>query len=222
MSFLLGTVLAGLAGACTGHGRMWLVPLSSSRISEAAPLLHQVKTHKCYYWLNQDGELTVAMEAVRPSLVGRLGSEEFRASLVLGELPAGRGRDYRVTRRTLRLQAREGWAHARAASLTGIVAVWRKEGEQRWHGRFRILARQQAFLALLGWGRDSDVLLLGEFVAVPGQAQGEAILALTEEGGMERDAPPVTGRAGGTAPDRGGRREDVVGTAGGDGGAERE
>ncbi len=188
MSLILCLALAlpGLTG-CTGHAQVSTIPLGSHRINESGPLTTEVRCRHCYWWVNDAGEFCIALEGLRSSLLGDAFGGEWRMSLVLEEEPAGRGRDYQVTRQTARIRARDGWAHIRAASLAGIVGVWR-QGEDRWRGRFRLLCRQQSFNVLLGWAGNTDVALVGEFTAVPGETPGAVILEHTEAGKLERSS----------------------------------
>ena len=73
-------------------------------------------------------------------------------------------------------------------SLRGIVTVWDYGGDTL-RGRFRFAAKQQAYSVLVGWGADTRVLVVGDFMAVRDREAGERILERTQERGMERSRP---------------------------------
>ena len=188
---------AATASGCTGRASLHLLPLGHKRISTTKPLVVRITPDQCYFWVNEDRKLCVAMREWRGSFWGKPLEKEFNLSLVLDGLPSGSARDYRVTRRTARTRNRAGYSHLRAASLNGIVAVW-GYGKGNLHGRFRMTAKQQSYSVLVGWGGDHHVLIVGEFTATRNQRAGKAILSRTEEGTMSRPPPrpkptPVSG-----------------------------
>ncbi len=178
-------VLLLMAGGCTGHAVIHTVPVGPKAINTTGALIVEVAPDECYYWLNDDGELCLAMRSTKRSILGRRFEREFLLSLVLDAPPAGSARHYRVFRRTLRGRHRAGSSHTRCASLSGMAVVW-DYGNGRLHGRLRVTAKQQSYMVLTGWGRDRRVLLVGEFAAVNDRAAGETIFAWTEEEGMSR------------------------------------
>ena len=164
---------------------MHIIPTGPTPIPTAGPLLLELSPKECYFWTDGDDRLLLAMRAFHPSLWGPFFEREFILSLVLEEVPAVPARYYQATRRTLRARYRDGLGHTRTASLIGSVLIT-DFGTSRPRGRFRIKARQQDYFVLTGWGRDTLVLLVGEFEAVEERLRGERILARTEESGMER------------------------------------
>jgi len=122
------------------------------------------------------------------SHVGPISRHQFDLSLVLEGLPAGSSRAYRASFRTARARTRDGAAHTRFASFDGVVSVW-NFGERKMNGRFRFKAVQQSYNVLLGWGKDTQVLCLGEFTATHDRKQGQAVFTRTEEGALERPPP---------------------------------
>lgn len=162
-----------------------MISLDLRRISDKAPLSREFAPDRCYYWQDQEGRLCVAMAFENMSLIGDYGKRSMVMSLVLGEMPAGMGRTYRVTRSTLRMIAHIVPNHTRWASLSGIVGVWREDDKQI-RGRFRIFAKQQMFHIALGWRGSKRALVVGEFLAVPGEKEGRRILEDSEAKGMER------------------------------------
>ncbi len=187
---MLALVAVALIGSCAGRASVHLIPTGPTPIPTAGPLLIELSPKECYFWIDDDGRLLLAMRAHHASLWGSGFEREFILSLVLKKVPAGSARYYRATRRTMRARYRHGLGHTRAASLTGSVLV-SDFGTSRMKGRFRIKAKQQSYFVLTGWGRDALVLFVGEFAAVENRIHGERILARTEESGMER-LPPGT------------------------------
>jgi hypothetical protein len=194
-------MLSALAG-CTGHASVHVVPFDNQRLSFTSPLVVQFRPDECYWSVNENGELCIAMRARRRSLLGRRYDREFVLSLVLDEKPAGPARHYRVARRTARARHDAGLSHTRAASLAGRAAVW-NFGQARIDGRFRFTARRQSFSALKGWGGNRTVLFVGEFTALPDRGESATIMARTEEDALAR--PP---RRSGPYPVQGPRRTE--------------
>jgi hypothetical protein len=172
-------ILHFLAG-CSGSAALHMVPMGYTRMDARAPLVLPLCAANCWYWIDDDRQIRVAMS---DSGAGR----SLELSLVLDGLPAGAGRNYRVTRRTLRGTLSQGGEHTRFASIRGIAAVW-IDGPDRIDGRFRISMKHERFNILLGWHGAQEVLLLGQFRAVRDRRRCEAVVASTEQDGMERTA----------------------------------
>ncbi|MCH7702370.1 MAG: hypothetical protein IID37_11855 [Planctomycetes bacterium] len=184
----LSCVLVSMVAlGCGSASRVHVIQLGAKTISAVLPLIDEHELSKGYHWVDEQGLLCVALSAGPLSSDTGSGGlrESLQLSLELPGVPAGQARDYAVTRRTLRAITHGQGSHERFASLFGVVSVWRDDGIL--HGRFRIHAKKQLFNVLLGWGWDSEVLLLGEFTAQPGQTAGEAILRASEGGGLERE-----------------------------------
>lgn len=182
---LSGLAIWIAATGCTGHADVSIVSLGNKRITTTAPLIVRVLPDECYFWVNEQEELCVAMRSHSTSLFGKRFEKEFLMSLMAKGVPAGGARDYRMDRRTARITYDAGLSHKRAASLSGIFAVW-DYGDSRLRGRFRFTAREQSYSALSGWSGDTQVLYIGEFQAIAHRPLGEKLLARTEEGAMAR------------------------------------
>ena len=176
---------------CTGHASVHMIPRGMKKISTTESLVVRIKPRECYFWINDDQKLCVAMRDASRIPLGRLFAREALLSFVLGNPPASAARNYRVDRRTLRVRIKAGLAHVRSASLSGIFAVWDYE-RTRLRGRFRVTVKQQSYSALTGWAANRRVLLVGEFTAVRNRKAGERILARTEANGMSRAALKAT------------------------------
>ncbi len=174
---------------CAGRATLHAVPLNTRKLSTSEPLVLRVDPQECYYWVNDAEKLCVAMRFRNRSLLGKPFSRDMTLSLTLDETPTGPARSYPATRRTLRAMDHAGFNHLRTASLGGMVTVWR-DGPRKLQGRFRLAAKQQSWSVLTGWSGDNRLMLVGEFRAVLHRARGEALLAQTEEGAMQRDAVP--------------------------------
>jgi len=186
---VLGTafVLLFLAG-CRGSASYTIASLNTRRISASESLTRRIDAGECYHWINDYGELCVAMRMTDGSILGKAFSKTSIASLVLGDPPASTGRDYRATRRTARFNNNAGYGHTRAASLRGVVGVWDYD-KKVIAGRFRLVTRQQSYSVLTGWRGKAQVLYVGEFRSVFDRKAGEAILNNTEKNGMQRKQP---------------------------------
>ena len=195
--FLTGAFLGLFASCpllvgCTGGASIHVITLEGKRLNLTGAMLATVHADECYHWVDDQGRVFVAMRGTRGSLLGARFSREFVLSLVASGVPAGTTRGYAATRQTLRTKSRSGYSHTRAASLSGALVLW-DWGKATLRGRLRVIAKQQAYSVLSGWGNDGRVLLLGEFRAVRDRRRGEKILLQTEEGGMVRgsDVPPA-------------------------------
>ncbi len=182
----LVTALCGIAlASCSGRASIYVVPLGPTPIRTTGPLVIQVSPDECYYWVNDEQDVCVAMRTGNASPLGKHFKREFLVSLVLDGQPAGPARYYRAGRRTLRAREKVGFGHTRSASLAGMVVIW-NYGKGKLAGRFRLTAKQQAYSVLTGWAGDRRVLYIGEFTAVADRQAGRKILARTEEDGMAR------------------------------------
>ena len=191
-------IARGRVGDRAGARSSSVRPLAIKKISDKVPLSGEFTPDRCYYWCDEESRLCIAMAFENVSLIGDYGKRSMVMSLVLGEMPAGMGRTYRVTRSTLRMISHAAPKHTRWASLSGIVGVWR-DGDKNIRGRFRIFTKQQTFHIALGWRGGSRALAVGEFLAVPGEEKGRQILEDSEARGMERFEIEV-GRRGHAAP----------------------
>ncbi len=186
---ILGGLLALAAVGCAAPTRFHLVMLGSDRISDTEPLIVEVTPDECFYWLDDDGRLCLAMRRHDRSWRGRVHDYDFAASFVLDEPPADTGRNYPVKNRTFRSKTKSGYIHTRMFSRTGVVGVW-NYGSDTLDGRFRFFARQQSYSVFVGWGGERYVLVVGEFSAKQDRTRGEAILQRTEVDELKREAPP--------------------------------
>lgn len=177
-------MLIALAG-CRGGGTIHVVPLGGKSLSTDKPLIVRVEPDECYYWINDENELCIAMRHRKSSLFGRRFSRAFNLSLVLDEPPAGSARQYRVRRKAMRSRFAAGFEQTRSGSYAGLVGVW-GYGTGKLNGRFRLTIKRQSYSVLVGWSANTTALMVGEFTAVPDRTAGEAIMAVTEEGGLAR------------------------------------
>jgi len=182
---IAAVALISCTGGCSGRASLHLIPLGNRAIDASGPLISRVSPTECYYWLNDEGELCIAMRGVKRAAFDRRFDQEFIASFVLDAPPAGEARNYRVSRRTVRMRSHAGFTHTRSASLNGIVGVWNYD-RTTLRGRFRFTVKQQSYSVLVGWGGNTQVLYVGEFSAIPHPMRGEKLLARTEEDAMNR------------------------------------
>ena len=176
--------VAAIAG-CSGSAWLSVVPLSLKTVGNDHPLEIRYTPDRCYYWIDEQDRLCIAMAFDNITLFGDYGKQSVAVSMVLDGMPAGAGRSYRATRTTLRMIAHRVPNHWRWASLAGTVSVWRN-GADEFRGRFRIFAKQQSFHVALGWHGNQRAIMIGEFEAVRQPEAGRRILETTEADGMER------------------------------------
>jgi len=177
------------SAGCAGRATVHMIPLGAKRIDTTAPLIVRVSPDRCYFWVNEQEELCIAMRRFSGSIFGKRFEKEFLLSLVTKGLPAGSGREYRMDRRTARMTHDMGFRHTRSASLSGILAIWNYRQDQLLRGRFRFTAKEQSYSVLKGWNGNDAVLVVGEFMAVEDRARGERLLSRTEQGAMGRETP---------------------------------
>ncbi len=179
----LALLVLPLAG-CQGGGRVQVAALDFRAIDPPAPRFVQIPIDRCFWWTNEAGQVWIAMERDQPLLI-RPEHFVFQLSLVLERLPAGRERNYVVSKRELRGVARIGPAEGRYVSISGIVALYREAGDTL-RGSFRMEVTQES-LGLLGWTAPRRQLMMGTFRAVRDEGRGQAIVAQTEADGWERN-----------------------------------
>jgi hypothetical protein len=194
----LGRMLAA-AGAltllvgCCGTGRVEVAALNFRAIDPPAgppPRFYTVDLDCCYWWLDDDGNVWVAMRRTQPILPFEPGGDfVFQLSLALRDPPAGSARDYLVTRRELRASAKFGPAETRFVSISGIVALYREAGDKL-RGSFRLQVAREVNQMLGGWSRPERYLMQGTFMAVRDAERGWPIAEATEAYGWGRE--PIT------------------------------
>jgi hypothetical protein len=192
---VLLAALAALLSAGCGGGKVQLISLDYRSIDPPGVSPVEIVLDGCYWWTDEQGQLWVAMSAGRqPSL--RAEPLSFKLSLALPRPPAGDGRDYSVTDRTLRAVARIGPLEGRFCSVTGIVAIYR-ESDQRLRGAMRALVTREVAQLLGGWSKPTRLLMLAQFEAVHDPASGQPIVEASESHGWDRAPPPTTRPASG-------------------------
>lgn len=186
---LLALGLAVLSG-CQGSGHIDVAALNYNAIDPPAPRISRLNLQRCYWWTDDEGRVWIAMERDQP-LVIRPEHFVFQLSLVLDKLPAGRARDYHISRHELRGVARLGPAESRLVSIAGIMALYREPGD-RLRGSLRLLVARHGRELLGNWGPASRYLLLGSFEAVHDEQRGRRIAEATEASGWGRQPPSET------------------------------
>jgi hypothetical protein len=179
------------AAGCTGSGRLDLIPLVMKDLDPARPQITRFRPAECYYRLDEEGRIRVAMRYENIAWFGPLSKVALCVSLWLEEPPAGSARTYK-----LRGDGVRGWAMAgpqlhRFRSSAGIAAVHDVE-ERSLRGRFRCFARHQSGNALTGWRGNATLLMLGEFHAVRNEAKARELEAQSESGGWAREPASAT------------------------------
>ena len=180
---------------CKAAGSVSYIDLKFKRLGTGGPLVPTTEIDHAVWSqdANRNEWLQVALSRHRDGFTA-LDRERFDLSLLLPGMPAGKGREYRVTKETLRAYSRKGVSHVRFASLGGIVGVW-WEKNQTLAGRFRLRAKKQIFHILTGWVDAGPVIMAGEFNARRNDEMVERIIATSEEDGMERsigvDSPAI-------------------------------
>jgi hypothetical protein len=142
---LLTSVIA--IGGCAGSAELQFVSTNLAAINPPPPIVYRYEPQQCYWWIDDDGSLNIAMQFDRVNLFSEIGRLRLQASLMFDAPPAGSGRDYVVGSRNLRGRFESPLAKARLISTSGVVSV-SKAGD-RFRGSFRILLQQHPGLSLL-------------------------------------------------------------------------
>ncbi len=183
----IGLLLSG----CTGSGQVHIAALDYQAIDPPAgapPRFVQIDLDRCFWWTDEHGKVWVALGRDQPLLLAPEWRFKFQLSLALDQPPAGRARDYAVSKRELRAMVRAGPTQARYSSVRGIVALYREPNEQL-RGSFRLEVAREVQQMLGGWGRPGRYLMMGTFRAVRDETRGRAIAEQTETPGREREPP---------------------------------
>ena len=177
----LGCILATVAASgCTGHARLSLIPLNSSTLTPTSRLEYTVSPQECYWWVDEEDRLCLAMCYHNFSILGDLTRDAFELSFVFKDPPPEEEKVYVARRDVARaLWHRSAW-HLRLRARTGNVAIERRS-EEILAGRLRLTCSSEEFWILTGWQRKTPVLIQGQFTAVRDAKQGRALLQRIEE-----------------------------------------
>ena len=86
----IAAAIALTAAGCAGHADVSMIPLDTKRIDADSPLIIRVTPAECYYWINDQEELCVAMRSSSWSIFGSRFEKAFLLSLVANGVPAGK------------------------------------------------------------------------------------------------------------------------------------
>ena len=182
---------------CSGHADLQFTALSFRSIDPPPPHTRSRIDH-CYWWLDEQDRVRIAMERRVASILGEDFAFQFQLSLVLEKLPAGRARNYTVGKNELRALARAGPFESRFSSTAGIVALYRRSGD-RLHGSLRLQVARQSVNPLLGnLTRPTRYLITGTLDAIHDERRGRAIIDTMDRSGFAEPTEPPTE----SAPDR--------------------
>jgi len=165
-----------------------LVSLHLGEIDPPDAEVWECDASPCYWWIDDEGQLNIAMLGRRHDVWrGDAGHVEFKMSLVLGEPPAGSGRNYAITARSGRTHLFESLRHQRLNAYAGICGVTR-ESHDRLIGSFRIWMRPINNVGVISFlpQRPGSVLCFGTFNAVHDPERGQAIRSACEANGWIR------------------------------------
>lgn len=186
-----------LAAGCSGSGVVHVVPQLRADLPADEPLLRSIHPERAYYRVGADGELAVGLAHHAGSLLGEDYAADWKMSLLLEGLPAGRERLYRIRLREVQGVASHAGDHRRFRSMAGIAVVEAPKN-RRLKGRFHLVVTEQSFGVLSGWSpplyQGPLLVMVGEFSAVEDAAMTDAIVIETEPEGFERPTERVLSR----------------------------
>lgn len=201
-----GGVLAGLClwTGCHRAGQVEIASLNYVAIDPPAPRVSRVGLDHCYWWMDEEGRVQIAMERDQSWVLGPTHVEHFvfQMALTLEKPPAGKSRNYLLSKRQMNGAARFGPAHSRFVSAAGIVALYREPGDHM-RGSFRIRVARQGLQLLGGWSPVSRHLMMGTFIAKHDEERGQRIVAQVAENGWpvpSEDAAAPTTQPTSTSP----------------------
>ena len=93
LSGLLACAAAASVG-CRGQASVYFTPMDFKRITTNRPLMCHFKPNECYYWINDDGKLCIAMQRRSGRLLGNWLRRAFLLSTVLGAPPTAPARPF--------------------------------------------------------------------------------------------------------------------------------
>jgi hypothetical protein len=197
---LLFTALWSMAG-CSGSAIVQFVSLHPSEIDPPHAAVWRLDAQQCYWWIDQNGELNVAMRCQRRDLLaGRFGRVDLDMSFVLGDSPAGSGRNYAIHQREMRSLFVSALQTQRLIAQQGIVGVTIRD-DRTIRGSFRVWITPQVQLQvpLFLPQQSGPILCFGTFRAVEEAARGKEIRLRCEADGWSRPprrpTPPTTSAA---------------------------
>lgn len=185
---------------CGGSAKLSFISMHSQSIDPPRVEPYDFHAQECYWWIDEDGDLCLAVAAHEGSLfLGRLGDVDVELSFVLGKPPAGSGRDYALSQRGVRSIVRSAMQNQRFNAISGVISVLTKPGDEM-HGSFRIWMTPMYETGLLSFlpGKPGPLLCYARFKAVKDPGRGRAVLRRTEEGAPRppkataSDTPPTT------------------------------
>lgn len=176
-------LLSAVSLGCSGRADLEFTSLNFRSIDPPPPHTRSRIDH-CYWWLDEQDRVRIAMERRVGSILGEDFAFQFQLSLVLEKLPAGRARNYTVGKNELRALARAGPFESRFSSTAGIVALYRRSGD-RLHGSLRLQVARQSVNPLLGnLTRPTRYLITGTLDAIHDERRGKAIIDTMEKSGF--------------------------------------
>src|SRR5262245_1696626 len=180
---------------CAGSAELQFVSTNLTSINPPPPIVYRFDPQRCYWWLEDDGSMNIAMQFDNVSVLSEIGKLRLQVSLSLDAPPAGSGKDYPIGPQNLRGRFDTPLAQARLISTSGVVAI-SKAGNERYRGSFRMLLQQFPGISLftLAPQRPGSYLMFGKFEAVHDAERGRAIRDATEADGWTR---ATTTRPGG-------------------------
>jgi len=185
-----GALVAALlaAGGCVSGGRIELASLDFRNIDPPAPHVVTLRVADCCWWTDARGDLWIAMHRAQHVPLRPRLRFELDLSLRLADPPAGRARNYKLDRDSLRMRVGIGPWQLRFSSIVGIAAVYRERGN-RLRGSVRTHATRVTSQLLGGWGKPSGYLLMASYTARHDERRGREIARRTEADGWQRKPP---------------------------------
>ncbi len=193
---------------CTGSAAINYVALDMKEIDPPPAEAMRFDADECYWWIDEDtNELCVSMRCVQQKFwLGKYGRTEMLTSWVLGDPPAGSGRNYKIGPRETLTVFHTVLQSTLVGSYAGIVGLL-MDDDNNIHGSFRIWTKPRAHqvtLSLLPHDKTS-YLCFGTFEAVRNPERGKAIRNAVERfGGVRaprlRTPPSATQPAGPPVP----------------------
>jgi hypothetical protein len=162
---------------CRGSADVRFLSLHPNAIDPPAPTVHSYGADECYWWLDDGGILNVALQATRRTLLpGRLGRIDLYMWYVLGEPPAGSGRNYGIRQRSMTAVLEAPLDTHSFNSYSGVVGITVRD-DKRIEGSFRVWTHHRpGFSPFILFSQSAGhYLFFGRLKAVNDPQRGHAI-----------------------------------------------
>lgn len=177
---------------CRGGGEIALVPLAFQEIDPPTAMPSPLALDEAWWWQADDGQVCIAAQRVVGIPFGPVKQFDFQLLLTLERPPQNKARNYLVRRREMSGRMRAGPFESRFSARAGIVALYRRPGEQ-YDASLRLLMGRITRPLLGGWSQPTPWVLCGTLTCVPDkEGRGRKIAAELAEAAVGEEETPTS------------------------------